>query len=159
MVEEKQKQNFEQLVRLCGADIDGNKKLFYALRKIKGVSFSFSNAICQMTKLNPTEKIGMLKPEELKKVEEILANPQKFGLPLWMLNRRKDYDDGTDKHLSSTDLRFRVDFDIKRLKKIKAYRGMRHAAGLPTRGQKTKSNFRKGGKVGVKRKSGKKGKV
>lgn len=157
---EEQKQNFEQLVRIIGADIDGNKKLYNALIKIKGVSYSFGNAICQVTGLDPNRKIGLLKSNELQKIEDIVTNPQKYGLPAWMLNRRKDYDDGQDKHISSTDIKFKVDSDIKRLKKIKAYRGMRHALGLPVRGQRTKANFRKGGKVGVKKKAGaKKGKV
>lgn len=154
------KQEFKQLVRLGGTDIDGNKKLYYALRKIKGINYSFSNVICKITNLDPHSKIGHLKDEELKKVSDIISNPSKYEVPSWLLNRRKDYDDGIDKHLISTDIKFRVDFDIKRLKKIKAYRGMRHAAGLPTRGQRTKGHFRKGGTVGVKKKSGvKKGKV
>ena len=41
------------------------------------------------------------------------------------------------------DLDFTVDNDLKRMKMIKCYRGMRHAFGLPVRGQRTKSNFRK----------------
>ncbi|MDP2908278.1 MAG: 30S ribosomal protein S13 [Nanoarchaeota archaeon] len=155
-----EKQEFNQLVRLCGADIDGNRKLYHALRKIRGVSYSFSNAICQTSKLGHGKKIGMLTDEELKKIEDILTNPLKYDIPSWMLNRRKDYDEGTDKHIISTDVRFKVDFDIKRLKKIKAYKGIRHGLGLPVRGQKTRSHFRTGKTVGVKKKSGvKKGKV
>ena len=155
-----QKQEFQQLVRLLGADIDGNKKVFHALRKIKGISYSFSNAICKLSKIDPNQKIGYLKGEELKKIDNMINNPLKYEIPSWILNRRKDYDEGVDKHLVSTDIKFRVDFDIKRLKKIKAYRGMRHAAGLPVRGQRTKAHFRKGGTVGVRKKAGmKKGKV
>jgi small subunit ribosomal protein S13 len=73
-----------------------------------------------------------------------------------MKNRQKDFDEGEDKHISASDLRLRKDFDVKRLRKIKAYRGIRHAAGLPVRGQRTKANFRKNrkksGAVGVKKK-------
>jgi len=78
-----------------------------------------------------------------------------------MLNRRKDYEDGTDKHIILGDLKFTKDNDIKRMKKIKSNKGYRHAWGLPVRGQRTKSNFRKNkGKVtGVKKKSGKSGRV
>lgn len=155
-----QKQEFQQLVRLGGADIPGNKKVYYALRKIKGVGYSFSNAVCRAANIDYDTKIGSLKDEEIKKIEGILNDPLKHGIPPYMLNRRKDYDDCADKHLISTDIRFRVDFDIKRLKKIKAYRGMRHAAGLPVRGQRTRAHFRKGTAVGVKKKTGlKKGKV
>lgn len=47
------------------------------------------------------------------------------------------------------------EFDIRRLKKIRSYRGLRHATGQPTRGQRTKSHFRAHGKkkaVGVQKK-------
>lgn len=155
-----EKPEFKGLVRIGGADIDGNKQVYHALRKIKGVSYSFSNAICNTLKIDRRTKIGDLDDSQLKKIEEILQNPQKFKFPSWLLNRRKDYDEGEDKHLISTDIKFRVDFDIKRLKKIKAYRGMRHAMGLPVRGQGTKAHFRKGATVGVRKKAGlKKGKV
>jgi len=49
-------------------------------------------------------------------------------------------------------LKLRKEFDIKRLKKVKSYRGMRHAFGLPVRGQRTRSHFRKGRSVGVQKK-------
>jgi len=57
------------------------------------------------------------------------------------------------------DLKFTKENDIKLLKKVKSYRGMRHALGLPVRGQRTKSNFRRNkGKasLGVKRAKGSK---
>jgi small subunit ribosomal protein S13 len=151
---------FKQLVRIGGADIAGAKSLYYALRKIKGISYGLSNALCISLNLNKRTPIGEFSDEDLKRVEDALTNPMKYGIPSWMVNRRKDYDDGVDKHIISTDIKFRRDFDIKRLKTIRAYRGMRHALGLPVRGQKTRSHFRTGGTVGVKKKAGiKKGKV
>lgn len=45
--------------------------------------------------------------------------------------------------MTGTGLELQTEFDIKRLKKIKSYRGIRHAANLPVRGQRTKSHFRK----------------
>jgi len=155
-----QKQEFKQLVRLGGADIDGNKKLYHALRKIKGISYGFSNAVCITAHIGHKTKIGNLNEEELRKIEDIITNPVKYDIPSWMLNRRKDYDEGIDKHLTSTDIAFRKDFDIKILKKIRSYKGIRHSLGLPVRGQKTRSHFRSGKSVGVKKKAGqKKGKV
>ena len=155
-----QKQEFKQLVRLGGADIDGNKKVYYALRRIKGISYSFSSAVCTMSNLDMNIKIGTLSEEELKKIEDIITNPLKYEIPSWMFNRRKDYDEGTDKHLVSTDVAFRKDFDIKRMKKIKSYKGIRHSLGQPVRGQRTRSHFRSGKTMGVKKKAGvKKGKV
>ncbi len=79
-----------------------------------------------------------------------------------MLNRRRDYETNENKHLVTGDIKFVQDNDIKRLKKIKTYKGVRHILELPVRGQRTKSNFRKNkGKVlGVKRRPGAKpGKV
>ena len=55
---------------------------------------------------------------------------------------QKDFDTGEDKHLVSSDLELRKEFDIKRLKKVKNYRGLRHTSKLPMRGQRTKGNFR-----------------
>ena len=52
-------------------------------------------------------------------------------------------------HLISTDLKLRKEFDIKFMKKIKSYKGMRHASGLPVRGQRTRAHFRTGTSLGV----------
>ncbi len=151
---------FKQIVRIGGADIAGAKPIYHALRRIKGVSYGFSNAVCTVLNLDKKKRIGDLSDGELKQVEDVLNNPIKYNIPSWMLNRRQDYDEGVDKHLISTDVKFRREFDIKRLKSIRAYRGMRHALGLPVRGQKTRSHFRKGSTVGVKKRPGmKKGKV
>jgi len=151
---------FKQIVRIGGADIAGAKPIFHALRRIKGISYSLSNAICVMLNFDKRKRIGDLSDEDIKKLEDMLNNPLKYSIPPWMVNRRHDYDDGIDKHLISTDIKLRRDFDIKRLKTIRAYRGMRHALGLPVRGQKTRSHFRTGGSIGVKKKPGvKKGKV
>jgi small subunit ribosomal protein S13 len=78
-----------------------------------------------------------------------------------MLNRRKDYETGEDIHLLSSDLAFTQDNDIKMMKKMKSYKGMRHARGLTVRGQKTRANFRrnKGKVAGVQKKKAKTGKV
>ena len=64
-------------------------------------------------------------------------------LPTYILNRRMDMDSGEDKHLLGSDLDLQKEFDIKRLKKIKSYKGYRHMSNLPLRGQRTRSNFRK----------------
>jgi small subunit ribosomal protein S13 len=144
--------NIKQIVRICDVDIDGNKKLHYALTKIKGVNFSLSNALCKIANLNKEIKIGELSDEDLKKIKDIIDNTSKYNVPSWLLNRRKDYDSGEDIHLYSSNLKLRRSFDIKRLQKIKSYRGLRHAKDLPVRGQSTKAHFRKGKAVGVKKK-------
>ncbi len=149
--------NFKYLVRIAQTDLDGNKKIMYALRKVKGINIMFSNLVCNISGINPEKKAGNLNDAEVKRLEEIIFNPTKFGAPDWMLNRRNDPETGETKHLLTNDLRFVQETDIKLQRKIKSYRGMRHSYGLPVRGQRTKSNFRtskrRGGKaLGVQRK-------
>ena len=74
------------------------------------------------------------------------------------MNRQEDFASGEDKHLVGSDLELQKEFDIKRLKKVKTYRGYRHSSGLPSRGQRTKSNFRTNRRkgAGIKKKGGKK---
>jgi small subunit ribosomal protein S13 len=152
---------FKHILRVANTDLDGEKPVVHALKKIKGVSFMFANLVCNVSGVDKTKKVGYLSDSETQKIEDVIVNPAKFNVPVWMLNRRNDYESGVDKHLLGADLNFQNDNDIKRLKMIKAYKGMRHAAGLPVRGQKTKSNFRrnKGKGLGVKRKKGKGGRV
>jgi small subunit ribosomal protein S13 len=150
-------EKLKYIIRIASTDLEGSKPIGHSLTKIKGISHSMSNAICFVLKLDKNKKAGALKEDEVKKIEATIKNPEKTEIPSWMLNRQKDFDSGEDRHLTTSDLKLRKEFDIKRLRKIKSYRGIRHGAGLPTRGQRTKSNFRKGkskgGKsLGVKRK-------
>ncbi len=156
-----EKEEFKHLVRIANTDIEGNKQLAVGLRNIKGIGFQFANMICSFTKIDKTKKVGTLTDEEAKKIEEVIKNPSKYKAPSWMLNRRRDYETNQDKHLILSDLNFTKDNDIKRLRKIKAYRGVRHSQGRPVRGQRTKGHFRRNiGKVlGVKRKKGRSGRV
>ncbi|MCD6403156.1 MAG: 30S ribosomal protein S13 [Candidatus Aenigmarchaeota archaeon] len=140
------------IVRIAGKDIKGERTIYLGLTDIKGVSFMFSNAICKVLGLDPRAKIGTLDETTIKKIEDVIANPQKYGIPAWLLNRRKDYKTGKDKHLVMSDLEFTQKSDIQRLIDIQAYRGIRHMLGLKVRGQRTKSTGRKGRTVGVVRK-------
>jgi small subunit ribosomal protein S13 len=149
--------DFKQLIRLVDADLNGNKQVYHALRKIKGVSYSFANVVCTLANIDKTIKVGTLKEDKLKLLDNIIKNPSKYNIPSWMFNRRKDFDTGEDKHLLSSTLKLAKDFDIRRLKEIKSYKGIRHGLNLPVRGQRTKAHFRKGRAVGVKRAKGKGG--
>jgi small subunit ribosomal protein S13 len=154
MEEEKQTQAKDEgrIVRIMGKDIEGKMTLYSGLTKIKGVSWGLSNASCKIMGFDKGKKIGSLTSGEIKKISDFLADPK---VPEHLLNRRKDFDSGKDKHLSGGDLELKEEFDIKRLKKIKSYRGFRHMAGLPSRGQRTRSNFRKNRAkgAGIKKKS------
>ncbi|MFH1607520.1 MAG: 30S ribosomal protein S13 [archaeon] len=130
----------DRIVRILSKDIEGKMKIYPGLTKVKGVSWTLSNALCKVLKIDKDRKIGSLTKEEIDKITTFMKSPK---IPEYLFNRRKDFEGGKDKHLVGSDLELRKEFDIKRLKKIKSYRGFRHMAGLPTRGQKTRSNFRK----------------
>lgn len=140
----------KELVRIANCDIEGKKVVYHALRKIKGVSYAFSNAVCEVAKVQKNQQIGTLSDEQVKQIEDTIKNPE--SVPEFMRNRRKDSSTGKSVHITGTDLKLRTEFDIRHLKKIKSYRGMRHAYGLPVRGQRTKGNFRRGAAVGVQKK-------
>ncbi len=162
MTQEEPKQELKYFVRIANTDLDGNKPINHSLTKIKGVSFMLSNAICNLSGIEKTKKTGYLTDDEAAKIDDIIKEPSKFNLPSWLFNRRKDPEDNSNRHLTGTALTFTQDNDIKMMKKIKSYKGIRHSLGLPVRGQRTRSNFRKNkGKVlGVKRKeSSKAGRV
>jgi small subunit ribosomal protein S13 len=145
MTEEKQQKSEERIVRILGRDIEGKMTVYSGLAKIKGVSWSLSNAACNLLKIPKTKKIGTLTDLEIEKITKFLKNP---SVPEYLFNRRRDFETGEDKHLLGSDLDLKKEFDIKRLKKIKSYRGSRHALGLPSRGQRTKGNFRRNRKKG-----------
>lgn len=147
-----------QIVRIITSDIPGGKQLQHALTSVSGISFPYANAICNALNIQKTKKVGLCSPEEIKKIEEAIKNPEKHGIPSYLVNRRKDYESGKDKHIVTAELKLTKEFDVKRFKRIKSYRGIRHALGLPLRGQRTQSNFRKGKAVGVSKKKAKKGK-
>ena len=151
-----EKHEEESLIRILQTDIPGNKTVYAGLTRIKGVSWAFSNAVCNILKLDRKKKICDLTDEEKEIISEFVKNPK---LPEFILNRRKDFESGKDTHLIGSDLDLVKEFDIKRLRKIRSYRGMRHALGQPTRGQRTRGHFRKNKSVGVvgKAKRGKKG--
>ena len=140
------------IVRIAGTDVKGENLLFASLQKIKGVGGSLANAVCKVHKLDRNRKIGTLTDGEIKKIEETLKNPEKFGIPSWTFNRRKDLETGEDKHIVGPDLKFTQEQDVKKMIRIKSYKGVRHMFGLPVRGQRTRSSFRKGRTVGVVRK-------
>ncbi len=158
MTEQKQRQKTdeekyaERIVRILSEDIEGGMKVYPGLTKIKGVSWAMANAVCKVLKIDPNRKIGSLTGDEVKTISDFIKNPE---IPGFLLNRRHDFETGKNKYLTGTALELQTEFDIKRLKKIRSYRGIRHSAGLPIRGQRTRSHFRKNKRkgAGIKRKS------
>ena len=156
---ENENPNFRHIVRVANTDLNGKKPVVYSLRKIKGVGTSFGHAICGVLHLDEGRKLGDLSEEETKRIEEVILHPQKFNVPGWIFNRQRDMETNSDRHMVGNELIFTQEMNVKMMKKIRSYKGVRHMLGLPVRGQKTRSKFRKNkGKVlGVKRtKTGKK---
>ncbi len=145
-------QEIKNMIRIANTDIIGKKSLFRGLAKIKGVSLGFSNAVCEVLNLDKNYKIGALDDKTKAEIESTLENPQSKNIPEWLYNRKRDLETGENRHLIGPKLNFVQEFDIRRMKKIKSYRGTRHMFSLPVRGQRTKGNFRKGTSVGVVRK-------
>ena len=139
-----------RIIRMGGRDIDGSMPVSRALCEISGVSFMMANAISKVSGLGD-KPVADLTEEEKKRIEGITANPGAHGVPSWVFNRRGDPEEGTDRHMVSANLDLRRKMDINELKKRKCYRGVRHIAGLPVRGQRTRSSFRKSSTVGVSR--------
>jgi small subunit ribosomal protein S13 len=106
-------------MRISGINIPENKRLEYALTAIYGVGLARSRKILAEAKVDVAKKSPDLKPEEENKIRKAVENYKIEG-----------------------ELKREVAGNIKRLKDIKSYRGSRHTRGLPTRGQRTKTNSR-----------------
>lgn len=141
----------EKLIRILSKDIEGGLNVYVGLTKIKGISWGLSNAICKLLNLDKKRKIGSLSKEEIDKINDFLKDPK---MPIYLLNRRLDFETGENRHLIGSALELQKEMDIGRLKKIKSYRGLRHSVGLPLRGQRTRSHFRRNKRksVGIKKK-------
>ena len=147
--QEREEDILESLVRIYGKDIPGSKKIYPGLPYIKGISWAISNAMCRILKINKETKISELSKDQIDSIEMFLQKPVIFD---YLKNRCKDYETGESKHILSNDLDMTKDFDIKRMKQIKSYKGMRHSLKQPVRGQRTRSHFRTTGiAVGVKK--------
>lgn len=142
---------FRPIVRLAGRDLDGTRKIVYALQDIKGLNVSLANAIVNALRIDPRVRLGQLSDSQLSELEKSLKDVRSLGLPSWLLNRRKDIETGEDKHLLESDLDFVIKNDIEREKAIGSWRGIRHSLGLKVRGQRTRTTGRKGQTVGVRK--------
>jgi small subunit ribosomal protein S13 len=152
--------DFKYIVRLSNTDIDGEKNVIYGITTIKGIGLHMASLITDKSGINRYMKIGNLSDTQIEKLQSAIDSISK-NAPIWMLNHRKDYDTGENIHLIGSEIDIILRDEINIMKKIRSYRGIRHERGLPVRGQKTKSNNRKGLALGVSKKKeasgGKKG--
>ncbi len=147
----KKEMRAEALTRIISTDVPSRLSIYAGLTKIKGVSWALSAAICKQLNLDKNRKVSTLNDAEIDKITAFIKNLSAANLPTWLLNRRKDIDSGKDKHLITTELDLQREFDIRKMKKIKCYKGIRHSLGQPVRGQRTRAHFRKGRSIGVTR--------
>ena len=140
---------YENLIRILGNDIPGEKKTLIGLTQIRGSGYMFANAMLQILKINPDSRIGTLSEEEVSSIEKMIQDPKSQNFPIWFLNRQKDIETGDDMHLVTSDIAFQIRNDVEREKGVFSWRGYRHMYGLKVRGQRTRCTGRKGGAVGV----------
>ena len=140
---------YENLIRILGNDIPGEKKILVGLTQIRGVGMMYANSIINHLNIDPNSKIGYLNSEQIASIEKVIQDPQSSSFPTWFMNRRKDAETGKDLHLVTSDIAFNVRNDIEREKGVFSWRGYRHMFGLKVRGQRTRCTGRKGGAVGV----------
>lgn len=107
-------------MRIAGVNIPDNKKIEYALPYIYGVGLASARKIVRQTQINPDKRAKDLTSAEVGRIRELVEKNYKI----------------------EGDLRREIFSNIKRLKELSAYRGLRHMRGLPVRGQRTKTNSR-----------------
>jgi len=107
-------------VRIAGVNIPNDKRVEIALTYIHGVGRMRSNKVLAEAKVNKDTRVKDLKEGEVNLLREIIEK----------------------KYTVEGDLRREVQSNIKRLREIGCYRGLRHAKHLPVRGQRTKTNSR-----------------
>merc|ERR1712150_16426 len=139
------------MIRIFNTNISGRLQLIPALRTIRGIGMRFAQCIIKKANLNPSTRAGELTEEEQEKIAEIMRNPTDFGIPEWFLNHQKDHTTGKTSHLIGNEIDTNLRFTIERGKKMGHMRYLRLARGTKVRGQRTKSNGRRGKVVGVSR--------
>ncbi|MEI8338394.1 30S ribosomal protein S13 [bacterium] len=108
------------MARISGVTIPAKKQVWVALTYVYGIGEKTSYDILKQAKVEPTTRVEKLTDAEVQKIQEIINSDL----------------------VVEGELQRIVTANIKRLKDIRAYRGLRHAASLPSRGQRTKTNAR-----------------
>lgn len=148
--------NYRGVIRIVGKDLKGELDLMRALGHIKGIGQNLAVAIAKIVEtqfsIARTTPVGELTDDQIGKIENVLKDPAKYGVKLFMLNRRRDIESGKDKHLVATDLTFQTRQDVQRHKDTRDWVGWRHLIGQKVRGQRTRNTGRTGMSVGVLRK-------
>lgn len=135
-------------MRILNTNVDGRRKVVFALTAIKGVGRRFATVCCIRANVDLTKRAGELSKEEIDRVVAILQSPLEYKVPVYMLNRQRDYYTGENRQLVSNMLSGQFRTDMARLRKMRVHRGIRHFWGLKVRGQHTCTTGRRGRSVG-----------
>ena len=110
-----------------------------------------ADIIAKRANIDPSVKIGSLSDEKVAELEKLVTTYVEYA-PEWAINRQNDYETGNDMHLLGNDLDLIQKDDVNRMKMIRCYRGIRHETRHKVRGQRTRSNGRRGLTMGVSKK-------
>lgn len=144
--------DFLYIVRVANKDLKGERKVPLALADLKGIGDRLARIIVSELGLPADKRIGDLNEEQIEQLRDYVESGKYEGLPVWVMNHRNELFSGEDYNLVSNELDVQNQDDINFMKKMKSYKGIRHEKGITVRGQKTRSNGRKGLSVGVVRK-------
>jgi len=136
---------FQHILRILNTNVEGKRNVVYALTKIKGIGRRFSDLICKKAEVDVNKRAGELTADEIEKLVAIIQNPRQFKIPLWFVNRQKDWKTGKYFHVFAQNFDAKLRDDIERLKKIRAHRGLRHWWNVRVRGQHTNASGRRRG--------------
>ncbi|MBR5419018.1 30S ribosomal protein S13 [Candidatus Saccharibacteria bacterium] len=107
------------MARIAGVTIPNDKQVWIALTSVYGIGRTTSKAILAEAKIEPTTRVKDLTEADEQKLNDIIS-----------------------KYTVEGDLKRLVTNNIKRIKDINSYKGLRHKAGLPVNGQRTRTNAR-----------------
>lgn len=110
------------MARIAGVDLPKNKRTHIALTYVHGIGRASGEAICKKMDIPPSKRVHELTEEEVARIREEVEKSGNYQI--------------------EGDLRRVEGLNVKRLIEINCYRGQRHRRGLPTRGQRTKTNAR-----------------
>ena len=145
---------FQHIVRVLNTNVDGRRKVAFAFRMIKGIGIRYAHVCIKKAGIDVQRRAGTLTPEEIEKISDVLAEPLKYKIPAWFVNRQRDPKTGKTEHVTSNVVDIKLRDDLERMKKVRAHRGVRHMLGLRVRGQHTCTSGRRGKTMGVSKKKG-----
>ncbi len=152
MPDEKEKTDFQYIVRIASMDLNGERDVVLALADLKGIGIRLAETLTKKLEIDESMRLGDLSEEKIEEIRDYIESDEYEDIPAWMMNNRSDPVTGKNMNLVGNDLNVQIQDNINTMKKIRSYRGIRHETHHKVRGQRTRSNGRKGLTVGVQRK-------